>query len=302
MDRAPPPHPLLGIRETRDAIESSTNCIAYSENGEVLACATAKGALAVHLVKEGKYFPPVPMLGGSEQTVLAFQGSESILHSTAASTGTLACLSLAASKYTRTMQGHGNQAYSISTVPGVPTVLTAAEGDPVLMWDIRCRTPVAKIPSRKRPLAKYTPDGKVFAIIFGERKELRLYDTRAYSKGPYATRQMQGAEGAYLDLVFSPDGHRALIPQQDALAHIDAFTGQTLDTFTGLGPGIAYSPDGKYVLASEEAGITAYLSGDNLKPVHTWDTPGSERVDRIECNPRYAQVSIIQAGTVSLIQ
>lgn len=268
---------------------------AYSPNGETLICSDGS-TISVHQVMEGCYSEAVQIEGASSGCVLAMKSADTLVHSTPTkSTESLRHLDLYAGKYTRVYTGHSSPVYSISACALTGNTISCAENE-VKMWDHRQKTPAALIPSRGHTLAKYTPgDGVVFTVLFEEKKEMKLFDSRLYSKGPYATKTLS-IPGPWNGLLFSWDGCRAVVSTENALCIANGITGESMGSVETQETGAAcFSADDEYFIYADRKNTISFCAQQSLKKVFSVDAPAS--VCSLVFNPVYAQMVVLSSYT-----
>ncbi|OAG31684.1 COMPASS component SWD2 [Nematocida displodere] len=292
---------VLSFEEKRTLLEGDVLSCAYSPNGQVLACSMRGGMLSLQMVVSGSYYAPVKMVNVKASSVVSFLDPQMVVHSMDRESGASAgVLDLEKGKYTRLFTGHSADVYNISSNTVLKSVITCAENDYVLVWDMRQKAPYARIPSKKRPVAKYSPDGKIFSLFFDEKKEMKLFDARSFSTGPYATKILEAF--GYRDADFSPDGRKMVLLHDRSFTLVDGLDGATLGTIASEhAASAAFSTDNAYLLYTSSPNQIAACSVQSLKCINTWTLSSDVPVRQIYINPTYAQAGVL-AGALSLWQ
>jgi COMPASS component SWD2 len=205
---------------------------------------------------------------------------------------TLRYLSLHDNQYIRYFRGHRDKVVCMDMCPKDDTFLSASLDRTVRLWDLR--SPVAKglLNTKEiiRPCAKFDPSGLIF-VAATKNKTLKLFDVRAYDKGPFATFNGiydDDAEITAMDI--SADGKHLLVStNQSTIYMIDAFDGSREVYFKGhtsTGPDThaTFSPDAKYVLSGSETGKIHVWEASTGRPVSTLEGH-PQPTKQVRCNP-----------------
>jgi WD40 repeat protein len=112
-------------------------------------------------------------------------------------------------------------------------------------------------------LAAFDPQGLVFAIATNS-NEIRVYDFREYTNGPFATwivedpQYPSGRLPEWTSLKFTPDGKQLIVTAvTDIIYVLDAFDGNLLQRLVGhsapdrlsCGEEVCITPDAKFLIA-----------------------------------------------------
>ena len=159
----------------------------------------------------------------------------------------------------------------VSSLGMSPTedVFLASADKTTLLFDLRSSKAVASLSvvTKGANLACYDPQGQVFAVATDSRV-LRLYDSRNYDKGPFASFEVVDSyrpDTTWSDVVFSPDGSELLIStkQADISYVLDSFEGQIKNTLaSNFSQGAAFSADNRFIAAGCQDGSLAIWNRD----------------------------------------
>ncbi|KAI5185235.1 COMPASS component SWD2 [Nematocida homosporus] len=283
---------LAALKETAVLLESGlgVNCV-YSPRGESLVCAV-DGSLFVHQVVEGLGYTGITAVNAASDLVVSYLTEGSVAHSTDVKTGEcLRLLDLESGKYTRVFSGHTSEVYSLSSCCTTKRMLSCAENE-ILLWDQRMKEAVGKIPAVGHSLAKYSPDdASVITVLFKEKCEMKLFDARSYTTGPYATKELD-IDGEWLDMCYSWSGHTVALSTPEALVLLDGIKGSLLGYLpTEYARIRAFSPDDDYLVYSREEGVLSVCTANNLKDVTEISVGGP--VSFVDFNPGYDQLVVV---------
>lgn len=270
---------------------------AYSPNGETFVCC-AEGALSIHRVTEGVRSDLVPMENACNNCAIAMHGADKLLHSTSLNgEECLRHLDLFSGKYTRLYTGHSSPVHCLSVCSLSGCSISCADNE-IRMWDHRQKSPVGIIPAKGHALAQYTPtDGTVFSVLFSEKREMKLFDSRQYSTGPYATNVLS-IEKPWLSFSFSWDGFKAAISTENEVHIINGITGQSISSLkTESTSPVCFSAGDEYVIYLPEDKCISF-SAQSLKK-QSFSLNASESVHSLAFNPVYAQMAVLSSSYAS---
>jgi len=183
-------------------------------------------------------------------------------------------------QYLRYFKGHRDKVLDIAMCSKSDTFISASLDRTVRLWDLS--TPaclgVLHTETCERSCVSYDPEDRIFAAVT-EPRTLKLFDVRAFDKGPFATFSVNldrvaltpGDKLQFTAMEFSPDGKWILLStNRSAILLLDAYDGDLKTVFQGhkaqsaeLGMRATFSPDGQFV-----------LSGSDDGKVHVWDLSG----------------------------
>lgn len=190
--------------------------------------------------------------------------------------GTIRYLSLHDNAYLRYYRGHEAPISALRLCPTDDTFVSAAPGDTVRWWDLRAMACQGVLAINGPPLVDLDPTGLVFAVAL-EHRLLRLFDRRAYERGPFAAFEILDRTRAagsvnWTSLTFSPDGRELLVGTDVGLIYlIDSFDGFVKGTFSGhesisgvpsrrrhtVEP--AFTPDAQYILCGSSQDFKVHM-------------------------------------------
>jgi len=213
-------------------------------------------------------------------------------------------MSLHDNRYLRTYRAHTDRVVALEMSPKEDILASASMDDTARLWDLRtvnCQGVMRFQGGGCRPAVAFDPQGLVFAAaICGGR--VKLFDVRAYDKGPFLTFLTQdlGGSQSFSGIKFSNDGTLMLLATTTGKhALLDAFKGTLLKTFQGHTASgqpleACFGPDSEYVLAGgDDGGIWRWHcgTGEMLPVLREHLAP----VTAIKCNP--ARMMVASADT-----
>jgi len=201
-------------------------------------------------------------------------------------------LSLHDNRYLRFFKGHTDRVVALEMSPKEDTFASASADDTVRLWDLRTTdcTGVIRFTGGHRAAIAFDLQGMVFAASGGG-GQTKMYDVRAYDKGPFATFSPDmGGPIDFSSVKFSHDGKLMLLgTTQGAVLLLDAFTGDLVRTFSGhdnarqLPLEACFGPDAEYVLSGSEDGTIwrwRTQTGEALPPLQGHTGPvGAPKVN-----------------------
>lgn len=202
---------------------------AYSSNGELFACSVDNGDLLFHDAIRNKAFAPVKT-SNTGPFLVEFIDAELLVHTKGKE---LEVLNLHKQQYICEFSAHTSEICSVSTSSMFRNTISVGNCE-AYMWDIREKNPHARLPVQGTPFIKYSPDGRIFMVLFEERKEMSLFDVRSYMAGPYMTKKVD-VEG-YSAMHFSPDSFGIVLFQNDGFSIADGFSGDVTMQLTSEVP------------------------------------------------------------------
>jgi len=160
--------------------------------------------------------------------------------------------------------------------PSNDTFASGSMDGTIRFWDLKsnqCQG-LLRWGEKGRPCVAYDPSGVIFGGGFSK-NQIKLFDVRAYEKGPFTTFTLKRQETEWSGMKFSPDGKYLLAAALDGgMLLVDSFDGHVVKTFAGhLNANktvmeASFSPDSKYVLAgSEDGSVYCWSCSDNSAPV-----------------------------------
>ncbi|KAH9385418.1 COMPASS component SWD2 [Nematocida major] len=211
-----PESALLSYR-TQDMPGAISDAV-YSPSGEMLACSLDTGDLVFHQAVTNKRFCPIKT-ENEKGFLVDFLSPTLLVHTTGKN---LQVLDLKKEEYSCLFSAHKSRICSISTSSMFRNTISVGENE-MYLWDVRERSAHARLPVQGRPIVRYSPDGRVFVVLFEGMKEMRLFDVRSYFAGPYRTKKLEAEK--YTDMQFSPDGFGMALFQESGIGIADGFSG-----------------------------------------------------------------------------
>lgn len=212
-------------------------------------------------------------------------GGNTVIHGSTKENDTIRYLSLHDNKYLRYFVGHKAKVTGLSLSPIEDKFLSSSEDKTVRLWDLRSTHCQGVLQTPLPSVVSYDPDGVIFAVGLNG-TEIKMYDARMYSQGPFKTfdmaaSSMLGAKklGSMRELKFSPDGKLVAAYLADkTVALVDAYTyelktmlGVSRYADTGNAEGevesICFSPGGEYVYGGLTKGAISVWNAEDGREV-----------------------------------
>ncbi|CAK6955481.1 hypothetical protein KUCAC02_030788 [Scomber scombrus] len=164
----------------------------------------------------------------------------------------------------------------------------------IRIWDLRSPNCQGLTNPLGKPVCSFDPDGLIFAAGV-ESQAIKLYDLRAFDKGPFASFDMRlNRVCEWTGLKFSNDGKQILISTNGGMICVlNAFNGSVLHTFSGYNnsKGISleacFTPDSQFVMIGSEDGRVHVWSTESGMKVAVLDGKHSGPINTLQFNPRY---------------
>ncbi|KAJ3329516.1 WD repeat-containing protein 82 [Blyttiomyces sp. JEL0837] len=182
-------------------------------------------------------------------------------------------LSFHDNKFIRYFKGHTARVTALEMCPQDDQFLSASQDGTVRLWDLRSPNGVGMIYAGEHPCIAFDPTGLVFAV--GTKSgEVRMFDLKNYSPGPFATFTITGGTGEWSSMKFNNDG-KCLLISTKGQSHIiiDSYNGNTVQTLKGTNNNAqvdmeaSFTPDGKYVVSGEYLWKCFFFGGQCLSNV-----------------------------------
>jgi len=202
------------------------------------------------------------------------QNKTNVVHASTKENDIIRYLNVEENNYIRYFRGHNKKVVTLCMNPTDDSFLSGSLDKSIRLWDIRSSYCQGFMSLAGRPVAAFDPEGLIFAV--GINSEcVKLYDLRSFDKGPFSSFKFTVEKDIeWTGLKFSPDGKTILISTNGSMIRlIDAFNGNSLQTFTGHSNSKAipleasFSPDSQYV-----------LSGATDGRVHIWNAENGTKI------------------------
>lgn len=253
------------FKDNTDTITS----IDFSADGESLVTAAEDQQLVLYNCTNGTKSKAIPTKKYGADLVRFTHDNSSVIH--ASKTGwdhAIRYLSLHTCSYVRVFKGHRKPVVSQVLNPSNDTFASGSLDGTVRFWDLKsnqCQGLVrwSDDGGGGRVALDFDPTGNVFAAGLGK-NEIKLFDVRAFDKGPFVTFQVKRAPGViseWSNVKFSPCGKYILGTALDgAIFLIDSFDGSGKRHLSGhlnvkkSAMEAGFTPDSKYVVSGSEDG------------------------------------------------
>eukprot|EP00064_Thunnus_orientalis_P019722 superscaffoldBa00005058_g19850 len=201
---------------------------------------------------------------------------------------------------------------ALSMSPVDDTFISGSLDKTIRIWDLRSPNCQGLTNPLGKPVCSFDPDGLIFAAGV-ESQAIKLYDLRAFDKGPFASFEMRFSRVCdWTGLKFSNDGKQILISTNGGMIRVlNAFNGSVLHTFSGYNnsKGISleacFTPDSQFVMIGSEDGRVHVWSTESGMKVAVLDGKHSGPINTLQFNPRYltfasACTNMVARGSICL--
>lgn len=275
---------------------SRINSVDFSKDGELLLSSGDDDLICLYSCQQGMLQKLVQCTKyGADLARFTHDPLSVLVASRKARDGTVRYLSLHDNRYLRNFEGHTDSTVALEMSPKEDFFASASLDGTARIWDLRtssCQGIMKFGAGAQRLAVAFDPHGLVFATTTDASNQTKLFDVRAYEKGPFVTFEPDlGGSTSFSYVKFSHDGKFMLLSTtQGRVALLDAFSGDLMQTYSGHANehGIpleaCFSPDAKYVISGSEDGIIRQWltrSGEQLKPLKAHDSS----VTVLKCNP-----------------
>eukprot|EP00040_Diaphanoeca_grandis_P040041 m.261047 g.261047 ORF g.261047 m.261047 type:complete len:312 (-) comp41172_c0_seq1:53-988(-) len=203
--------------------------IDYSDDGKMMVTSSVDDSINLYDCVEGTHTRTLHSKKYGAGLIRFTHGGQTVLHSSLKENDTIRYLSLHDNKYLRYFTGHKDKVTSLDISPINDMFLSASLDMSVRLWDVRSTNCSGVVQASDVTAAAYDPKGLVFSIGIGS--DVKLYDSRNYDKGPFATFSIErrgNDTGAITNLEFSGDGTHILARTSDNMVYVlDAFQDAT---------------------------------------------------------------------------
>ncbi|XP_036600027.1 WD repeat-containing protein 82-like [Trichosurus vulpecula] len=263
---------LRSFRVARIFKENSEkiNCLDFSPNGKAIISSSDDDSIVMYDCGEGQ---PKRTLYSKKYGVDLVRYAHAVDTAVCSSNkidDTIRYLSLHYNKYIRYFPGHEKRVVALSMSPVDETFISASLDKTIRLWDLRVPNCQGLMYLQGTPFCAFDPEGIIFAA--GVNSEVvKLYDIRAFDKGPFSNFQMQQDKTSeWTGLKYSNDGKRILIATNGSYIHlIDSFTGVPMHSFKGFNNSnniACFTPDSEFVMAGSDDGkIHVWNGGKGIK-------------------------------------
>ncbi|XP_036596615.1 WD repeat-containing protein 82-like [Trichosurus vulpecula] len=246
------------------------NCLDFSPDGKAIVSSSDDDSIVTYDCVEGLHKGTVPSKKYGVDLVRYAQAPDTVVCSSNKVDDALRYLSLPYNKYIQYFPGHDKRVVALSKSPVDETFLSASLDETIRLWDLRVPNCQGLLYLRGMPLCAFHPEGVVLAAAVNS-ELVKLYDIRAFRKGPFSNFRMQQEETCeWTELKYSNDGKRILIATNGSYIHlIDSFTGVPMHSFKGFNNSnniACFTPDSEFVMAGSDDGkIHVWNGGKGIK-------------------------------------
>lgn len=227
-------------------------------------------------------------------------------------------MSLHDNRYLRSFRGHKDRIVALEMSPKEDFFASAALDGTARIWDLRqtnCQGTMnfagdGRQQEDKRAAVAFDPHGLVFVAAIGG-SLVKLFDVRAYDKGPFFTFTPDLGQGTgFTGVKFSNDGKLMLLSTtRGDHALLDAFKGDLLRTFASEPSAesqhaleACFSADSEFILAGGTDGSIWRWATRSGQALPTMRQVHQAPVRAIRCNPtRMMVASACANGFISLM-
>ena len=182
----------------------------------------------------------------------------------------------------------GGAVDALAVSPDGNFILTGGADHTLKLWDLTVGQEARAFSGHESAVhaVALSPDG-LLALSGGSDGKVRVWDV---ATGREIRSFDQG--GTAQAVAISPDGRTAVAVGGNSSSHAwDIFSGEPRPVYrqhTGVLRGLAFSPDGKFVLTSSERGEIAYWEAASGREVWSWRLPGEVRAVAFSADGRTA--------------
>ncbi|XP_033938559.1 uncharacterized protein [Pseudochaenichthys georgianus] len=271
------------------------NCVDFSPDGEHAISSSDDDCIVLYDIREGK---PKGTLYSKKYGVDLIRythgDTQTVVYSSNKLDDTIRYLSLTDNQYIRYFPGHTARVIALSMSPVDDTFISGSLDKTIRIWDLRAPNCQGLTNPLGKPVCSFDPDGLIFAAGV-ESQAIKLYDLRAFDKGPFASFETKFNRACDLTGVkFSNDGKQILISTNGGIIRVlNAFNGSVLHTFSGYNnsKGISleacFTPDSQFVMIGSEDGRVHVWSTESGMKVAVLDGKHSGPINTLQFNPRY---------------
>jgi COMPASS component SWD2 len=225
------------------------------------------------------------------------QNKANVVHASTKENDIIRYLNIHENKYIQYFRGHNKKVVTLCMSPTDDSFLSGSLDKTIRLWDLRSANPQGLMNLAGRPVAAFDPEGLIFAAGINS-ESVKLYDLRSFDKGPFSSFKFTEKEAEWTGLKFSPDGKTILISTNGSLIKlIDAFSGQSLQTFTGhlnsknIPLEASFSPDSQFVISGSTDGRVHIWNAENGTKVCVLNGDHKAAVKCVQFNPKYMMMA-----------
>ncbi|XP_040567699.1 WD repeat-containing protein 82 [Lepeophtheirus salmonis] len=221
-----------------------------------------------------------------------------VVHASTKENDIIRYLNVAENKYISYFRGHTKKVVTLCVSPVDESFISGSLDKTIRLWDLRSNNCQGLMHLAGRPVASFDPEGLIFAAGISS-ESVKLYDLRSFDKGPFSSFKFPPEkEMEWTGLKFSPDGKTILISTNGSLIKlIDAFSGQTLQTFTGhlntkgIPLEASFSPDSQFVISGSTDGRVHIWNAETGTKVCVLNGDHDGPVSCVQFNPKYMMMA-----------
>ncbi|XP_066393068.1 protein ANTHESIS POMOTING FACTOR 1-like isoform X2 [Miscanthus floridulus] len=258
-----------GRISSMDFHRKDTNYLVTASDDETIRLYDTQDAVCLNTINSKKY--------GAELVCFTDNPSIVLYSSNNGWDESLRLLSMNDKRFIRYYKGHVDRVVCITLCSGKENFLSASLDRKVLLWDHRAEKSQGVLRVQRRPAVSYDGQGMVFAVAFGGR--IRMYDSRKFGKGPFATFSVGTDDSEPHVIKFSSDGRRILLTTKAGRVHVlDSFEGNRIATFhakpilTNSTLEASFCPEGNHIISG---------SGDGS--VYAWNVESGKVQKNMSC-------------------
>ena len=239
----------LGGTGHRDAVHS----VAFSDNGELVASASADGTIGVWDPVTGDVLRTLTEHSDSVRSV-AFSSDGDLLAS-ASDDATVKLWNPGTGERVRTLSGHTDSVHSVAFSPDGALLASGSDDETLKLWNAQTGEVVDTLLDHTRRVRSvaFSPDGSVLASGSDD-ETVKLWDVETRT----LIRTLSDHEDPVRSVAFSPDGTLLTSGSEDETVKVWSVEAgtliRTLSDHTDAVRSVAFSPDGALVASASEDG------------------------------------------------
>lgn len=254
--------------------QEKINHMHFSQDGQLLISSSDDDQIVIYDCERGTHQRTLNSKKYGVDLIHFTQNKTNVVHASTKENDIIRYLNVQENNYIRYFRGHNKRVVTLCMNPTDDSFLSGSLDKSIRLWDIRSSYCQGFMSLAGRPVAAFDPEGLIFAVGINS-ESVKLYDLRSFDKGPFSSFKFQADKDIeWTGLKFSPDGKTILISTNGSMIRlIDAFSGNSLQTFTGhmnsknIPLEASFSPDSQYV-----------LSGSTDGRVHIWNAENGTKI------------------------